>query len=142
MNGLATTVPSASVWPGPPVIQKYMNIAGATPKFTKSARESSSAPSFELASSSRAILPSIPSHMHATRSAHSADRKRPSDEKDIDVIPAHAAIDVTRFGTIALSGTLSALASRGRLRRPLSRNRLMTLSLMDASRAFQWIPLS
>ena len=114
--------------------QKYMNIAGATPKLTKSASESSSAPSFELALSRRAILPSIPSHMHATRSAHSADMNLPSDESVIDVMPAHAASDVTRLGNIALRGTLSALASRGRLRRPLSRNRLTTWLLMVSFR--------
>jgi len=109
---------------GPPVIQKYMNIAGATPKFTKSASESSSAPSFELAFRSRAILPSIPSQMQATSSARRASRKRPSDDREIDVIPAHAASDVTRFGTTARSGTRSGRGSRGRRRRPLRRKRL------------------
>ena len=49
--------------------QKYMNIAGATPKFTKSASESSSAPSFELHFRRRATRPSIASHTHAMSSA-------------------------------------------------------------------------
>ena len=71
MIGCMTTVPSASVWPGPPVIQKYMNIAGATPKFTKSASESSSAPSFELALRRRATRPSIASQIQATSRARS-----------------------------------------------------------------------
>lgn len=42
--------------------------------------------------------------MQATSSAHIACKKRPSDEKVIDIIPAHAAVDVTRFGIIILIG--------------------------------------
>ena len=92
---------------GPFVSQKYMNIAGATPKLTKSASESSSAPSFELAFRRRATRPSMPSQMAATSSAHSAGRKRPSDDSEMDVMPAQAASEVIRLGTIARSGIRS-----------------------------------
>ena len=123
--GCDTTVPSARKCPGPPVIQKYMNIAGATPKFTKSASESSSAPSFELALRSLATRPSMPSQTQATRSAQSADRKRPSEDSEIDVMPAHAASEVMRFGKIARRGILSSRRSCGLRRRLLSLNLLM-----------------
>ena len=53
------------IWGWPERHQKYMSMAGATPKFTKSARESSSAPSFELAFRRRATRPSIASQMQA-----------------------------------------------------------------------------
>ena len=110
------------MWEGPPVIQKYMNIAGATPKFTKSASESSSAPSFELALRSRAMRPSMPSHTQATSSATSACRNLPSLESEIEVMPAHAAIAVTRLGTIVRIGTRSSRSTLRRRLLPLSLN--------------------
>ena len=94
-----------------PDSQKNIYIAGATPKFTKSARESNSAPSLELAFSKRAIRPSMPSQTQAISKAHNASRKRPSLAKAIDVMPAQAARDVTRLGTIARNGTRSARSS-------------------------------
>ena len=70
----------------------------------------------------RATRPSMPSQMHATRSAQRASLKRPSDDREIDVMPAHAAKDVTRFGTIARSGMRSERGSRFFRRLPLNLN--------------------
>ena len=84
----------------------------------------------ELSPQLRACLeeardPAVHAVAHAgdnTRSAQIASLKRPSLDSDMDVMPAHAASDVTRLGTMALSGIWSALASRTRRLRPLSLN--------------------
>ena len=70
------------------------------------------------------MRPSMPSHTAATRSAQRAGMKRPSDESEMDVMPAHAARDVTRFGMSARTGILSDLSRRRRCV-PLNLKRLI-----------------
>ena len=77
---------------------KYITIAGATPKFTKSAKESSSAPKVLVALSMRAILPSNPSKIAATIIAVTASSHLPSIAKRIELNPTARANNVITLG--------------------------------------------
>src|SRR5664279_3214619 len=70
----------------------------------KSASESSSAPKRDEPFSARAIRPSTPSRMAATRMASTAWSKWPSAAKRMAVRPAQSASSVTTFGTTKRSG--------------------------------------
>ena len=84
--------------------QKYRISAGATPKFTKSARLSSSAPKREVPLSMRATRPSMPSSSAANTIAASASSSRFSIERRIAVSPAHSASSVIRLGSSVRTG--------------------------------------
>ena len=108
-------------------LQKYSSRAGATPKSTKSARESSSAPKRDEPSNARAIRPSSPSRIAATTIAMTAVSNWPSEASRIAVNPRHKASNVTRLGTTKRSGMprnrrrlLTAVES-ARLSLPMSR---------------------
>src|SRR6516165_2550370 len=85
--------------------QKYSISAGATPKLTKSARLSSSAPNRDVPLRSRATRPSMPSSTAANTMAPSAHSSLPSTARRIAVSPAHNASRVMRFGTMVRTGT-------------------------------------
>ena len=84
--------------------QKYRISAGATPKLTKSARLSSSAPKREVPLSMRAIRPSMPSSAAANTIAASANSSRFSTAMRMAVSPAHSASSVIRLGTSSRTG--------------------------------------
>src|SRR5579872_140924 len=79
--------------------------AGATPKSTKSASESSSAPKREVPFRARAMLPSRPSRTAASAIAMTAHSILSSSEKRIAVRPRQSARSVTRLGSSRRSGT-------------------------------------
>ncbi len=76
-----------------------MMMAGATPKLTKSARLSSSAPKRDVPLIMRATRPSIASRIAAKTIAATASSSRPSIARRIPVSPAHNASSVMTFGT-------------------------------------------
>src|SRR5882672_265230 len=84
--------------------QKYRISAGATPKFTKSARLSSSAPKREVPLSMRATRPSMPSSVAANTIAATAHSSLASIASRIAVRPAQSASSVIRFGTSVRTG--------------------------------------
>src|SRR5271155_3008743 len=103
----------------------YSTRAGATPKSTKSASESSSAPKREVPFSARAIRPSRPSSTAAPATALTAHSIDPSIARRIAVSPRPSANSVMMFGIRSLSGTArkrrrrdglaaSAIGARGR----------------------------
>src|SRR5271157_2429207 len=79
--------------------------AGATPKSTKSARESSSAPKREVPLSALAIRPSRPSSTAAPATALTAHSVDPSIARRIAVNPRPSANRVMMLGIRSLSGT-------------------------------------
>src|SRR5258707_9523685 len=79
--------------------QKYRISPGATPKLTKSARLSSSAPNFDWPLIMRATRPSSPSSTAANTIAATASSMRPSVDSRIEVSPAQIASNVMKFGT-------------------------------------------
>src|SRR5580658_1258502 len=83
----------------------YSTRAGATPKSTKSASESSSAPNREVPLNARAIRPSRPSSTAAPAIALTAHSIAPSIAKRIAVSPRPRANSVTILGIRSLSGT-------------------------------------
>src|ERR1700722_13235864 len=85
-------------------LQKYSVRPGATPKLTKSARLSSSAPNRDVPLRSRATRPSMPSSTAANTMAPSAHSSLPSAARRIAVSPAHSASRVMRFGTSVRTG--------------------------------------
>src|SRR3954463_4921100 len=79
--------------------------AGAQPKLTKSASESSSAPNREVPLRRRATRPSTPSRTAATTMAITAGSNLPSNARRIAVSPRQSAIRVIMFGAIIRNGT-------------------------------------
>src|SRR3954468_4286927 len=84
--------------------QKYRISPGATPKFTKSAKLSSSAPNFDWPLIIRATRPSMPSSTAANTIAATASSIRPSVDSRIAVSPAQIASRVMKFGTSIRTG--------------------------------------
>src|SRR4051794_18438752 len=84
--------------------QKYRISPGATPKLTKSARLSSSAPNFDCPLIMRATRPSMPSSTAANTIAATANSIRPSVDSRIAVSPAQIASSVTTLGTSIRTG--------------------------------------
>src|SRR6202166_2465635 len=84
--------------------QKYRIRPGATPKLTKSARLSSSAPNFDCPLIMRATRPSRPSSTAANTIAPTANSIRPSVESRIAVSPAQIASKVMKLGTSIRTG--------------------------------------
>src|SRR5258708_5656684 len=84
--------------------QKYRIRPGATPKLTKSARLSSSAPNFDWPLIMRATRPSSPSSTAANTMAYTASSMRPSVDSRIAVSPAQIASNVMKFGTSIRTG--------------------------------------
>ena len=84
--------------------QKYRISPGATPKLTKSARLSSSAPNFDWPLIMRATRPSMPSRKAANTIAPTAMSIRPSVERRIAVRPAQIASKVMTLGTSIRTG--------------------------------------
>src|SRR5271165_5365104 len=80
-------------------------IAGATPKSTKSASESSSAPNRDVPLSARAIRPSRPSRTAAPAMALTAQSIEPSMARRMAVRPRQSASSVTMLGRRSRSGT-------------------------------------
>src|SRR5215208_2224186 len=95
--------------------QKYRISAGATPKLTKSARLSSSAPNFDVPLSMRATRPSMPSSIAANTMAATAHSSLCSKASRMAVNPAQSASSVMRFGTSIRTGI-------GRKRRRFTRS--------------------
>ncbi len=93
--------------------QKYRISAGATPKFTKSARLSSSAPKREVPLSMRARRPSMPSSSAANTIAASAKSSLFSTASRIEVSPAHNAKSVIRLGSSVRTGIALKRRRRG-----------------------------
>src|SRR6266508_3464787 len=93
-------------------LQKYNISAGATPKLTKSARLSSSAPKRDVPLSMRARRPSTPSSIAAKTIAATAHSSLFSTAKRIAVKPAHNASRVIRLGSSVRTGMKR---KRGRL---------------------------
>src|SRR5437016_1394849 len=91
-------------WPSSCRPQKYSISAGATPKLTKSARLSSSAPKREVPLSMRATRPSMPSSVAANTIAATAHSSLASIASRMAVRPAHNASSVIRFGTSVRTG--------------------------------------
>src|SRR5262245_48403871 len=100
-NTMAAIQPT---WPSSCRPQKYRISAGATPKLTKSARLSSSAPKREVPLSMRATRPSMPSRIAANTIAATAHSSLASIARRIAVRPAHSASSVMRFGTSVRTG--------------------------------------
>src|SRR5680860_1367272 len=101
--------------------QLNMMMAGATPKLTKSARLSSSAPKREEAFRSRATCPSMPSRNAANTSAATAKSQRCSMPMRIAVSPAHSPSSVKMLGISTRTGTWPRAKTRcRRLRSSLS----------------------
>ena len=94
--------------------QKYRISAGATPKLTKSARLSSSAPKREVPLSMRATRPSMPSSSAANTIAASASSSLFSTARRMAVRPAQSASSVIRLGNSVRTGI--ALKRRDRNR--------------------------
>ena len=84
--------------------QKYRIRPGATPKLTKSARLSSSAPNFDWPLIMRATRPSMPSSAAANTIAATANSIRPSVDSRIAVNPAQIASRVITLGTSIRTG--------------------------------------
>ena len=84
--------------------QKYRIRPGATPKLTKSARLSSSAPNFDWPLIMRATRPSMPSSTAANTIAATASSIRPSVDSRIAVSPAQIASSVMTLGTSIRTG--------------------------------------
>ena len=84
--------------------QKYRIRPGATPKLTKSARLSSSAPNFDWPLIMRATRPSSPSSTAANTIAATASSIRPSVDSRIAVSPAQIASSVMKLGTSIRTG--------------------------------------
>ena len=84
--------------------QKYRISPGATPKLTKSARLSSSAPNFDWPLIMRATRPSTPSSTAANTIAATASSIRPSVDSRIAVSPAQIASRVMTLGTSIRTG--------------------------------------
>ena len=84
--------------------QKYRIRPGATPKLTKSARLSSSAPNFDWPLIMRATRPSMPSRTAANTIAATASSIRPSVDSRIAVSPAQIASRVMTLGTSIRTG--------------------------------------
>src|SRR6188472_2228019 len=84
--------------------QKYRISPGATPKLTKSARLSSSAPNFDWPLIMRATRPSTPSSTAANTIAATANSIRPSVDRRIAVNPAQIASSVMTLGTSIRTG--------------------------------------
>src|SRR5215470_6567192 len=100
-NTMAAIQPA---WPSACRPQKYRISAGATPKLTKSARLSSSAPKREVPLSMRATRPSMPSSIAANTIAATAHSSLASIASRMAVRPAHKASRVIRFGTSVRTG--------------------------------------
>src|SRR5579872_6592220 len=90
----------------------YRTSAGATPKSTKSASESSSAPKREVPFKTLAIRPSRPSSTAAAAIALTAQSIDPSIAQRIAVKPRPSANRVTRLGIKNLSGTVRSRRRR------------------------------
>src|SRR5271155_3507368 len=84
---------------------KYSTRAGATPKSTKSASESNSAPKREVPFRARAMRPSKPSSTAAAAIALTAHSIEPSKANRIAVNPRHNASSVMTLGMSKRSGT-------------------------------------
>src|SRR5262249_47930241 len=84
--------------------QKYRIRPGATPKLTKSARLSSSAPNLDCPLIMRATRPSMPSSTAANTIAAIASSIRPSVDSRIAVRPAQIASRVMTLGTSIRTG--------------------------------------
>lgn len=78
--------------------QRYNMKAGAIPKLTMSARESSSAPNLELDSNILAMRPSIPSMIAEIVIAARASSHNAPNENRIEVRPTHNPKKVMRLG--------------------------------------------
>src|SRR5262249_24770739 len=100
-NTMAAIQPA---WPSSCKPQKYRISAGATPKLTKSAKLSSSAPKREVPLSIRATRPSMPSRMAANTIAATAHSSLASIASRMAVRPAHSASRVIRLGTSVRTG--------------------------------------
>src|SRR5579883_2192587 len=94
---------------------------GATPKLTKSARLSSSAPKREVPRSRRATRPSMPSSTAASTIAPSAISSRPSTANGMAVNPAQSASRVITFGTSVRTGMVRKRPRRRRRSGPSGR---------------------
>ena len=92
-------------------------MAGATPKSTKSASESNSAPKREVPFSARAMRPSRPSSTAAAAIALTAHSIEPSKANRIAVNPRHNASSVMRLGMSRRSGTARNRRTRSRVAR-------------------------
>ena len=105
--------------------QKYRISPGATPKLTKSARLSSSAPNFDWPLIMRATRPSMPSSTAANTIAATASSIRPSVDSRIAVSPAQIASRVMTLGTSIRTG--------------IGRNRRRRISGIWDRRASAWL---
>jgi hypothetical protein len=98
--------PSTTIQPTPPRPDKvhwYKSTTGATPKLTKSAKESSSAPNRDALFNARARRPSRPSKIPARMMAPTAKAQSSDKANRIDVSPAHKEITVIMFGIMLVN---------------------------------------
>ena len=112
-----TEYSSTRAQPRPPaacMVQKYSSIAGATPKLTKSDRESSSAPNLLVPCRSLAIRPSSPSRTPASRIDTTPDSHFSCNPKRIEVRPAHSASMVRILGSSLLNDSPEMRGGRRR----------------------------
>src|SRR4051812_39036915 len=113
-----------------------MSTAGATPKLTKSASESSSAPKREVPLRRRASLPSTASSMIATMTAPTAKSYRASTPSLIAVTPLQSASSVMRLGSRNRSGIcLNRLRRCSRVRALMSSVKSGTSAIASAPAA-------